>query len=162
MKNKNLAKSAKSRTPMQANYSPMKFDFLEKLIPSASTRDKIRNVGRKISDAYTYTKGVAKEIHRAKRPGESYNPLEAGERAVRAKKRGVNVKSAQAIAGKRNRPLKEGDKPTQTPQQMVKGYQKMTQKKKDAARNAAAEAKKKADKIAARKKFVKEYQSYNR
>ena len=32
MKNKLLAKSAKSRSPMQANYSPMKIDFLKKLL----------------------------------------------------------------------------------------------------------------------------------
>lgn len=103
------AKAMKKDSPTKAyKKSPAKKKggIMEKLIPSASTRDKIKGVGRKISDAYTYTKGVAKEIHRAKRPGESYNPLEAGEREVRAKKRGVSVKSAQAISGDANRPLK--------------------------------------------------------
>ena len=116
-KTKELLKSkdAKNLTPAQKKMlekftkkSPAKKKggLMEKLIPSASTRDKIKGVGKKISDAYTYTKGVAKEIHRAKRPGERYYPLEAGERALRAKRRGVDVKSAQAIRGDANRPLK--------------------------------------------------------
>ena len=158
------AKAMKKDSPTKAyKKSPVKKDkgLMEKLIPSASTRDKIKGVGKKISDAYTYAKGVAKDIHRVKRPGERYNPVEAGKRELRAKKRGVNVKSYEADASSSG-PLKPAKKTTATPQQMVKGYQKMMQKKKDAAKKKADTAKKKADKIAARKKFVKDYQSYNR
>ena len=63
---------------------------------------------RKVSDAITYTKGFTKELFATKGSTISggKRPGEAGDRALRAKRRGVNVKSAGAIKGAENRPLK--------------------------------------------------------
>ena len=153
------AKMMKKDSPTKMKKkSPVKKDkkgLMEKLIPSASTRDKIKKAKRKVGDAITYTKGFTKEllatkgstISGGKRPGD------AGDRALRAKRRGVDVKSAEAIRGRRNRPLKPADKPKDTPEQMRKGMLKRAQQKKVDAKKAAADAKKKKRDEAYAKKF---------
>ena len=81
---------------------------LSSLIPSAKTRDKIKSIKRKVGDAATYAKGFYKELMATKGSGMSGGkfPHDEGARALRARKRGVSVKSAGSLEGMRDSPLR--------------------------------------------------------
>ena len=110
--------------------------ILDKLIPSASMRDKIKKVKRKASDAVTYGKAYTKELFANYPHGTRKYPGEAGERALRAKRRGVDKKSASAIEGRDRRPLKPATTPKNvatTKKGVMESVKKM--KRKQAAKN---------------------------
>ena len=104
MKNKVLAKSAKSRTPMQANYSPMKIDFL---------KDMLRKGDQAVSDFGDYYskskvgKFMGSLDDRFGKLGDAYSKSKAGKFMGKMDKAISNPKSLfSGKKSKRNKAVK--------------------------------------------------------